>query len=326
MMSQMGAIPNPERLLSVIELQNAIAAAGLNADEVMGIVAERAAAMSSAASGVVAIVEGEEIVYRATSRPSTLAVGTRLPRGTSVPGRCVAERAALKIDDAANDPRVDAETVTRTGAGSILCVPLLYGESAVGVLEVVSPKPAAFSDEDLETFRLLAQIVAIALHRAYTYPRPRYDSEHDALTGLGNRRAFDERIQAELTRNRRYGHSFSLAMVDLEGLETAIDRLGQAAGDEAIREVATILRKHTRAIDAGFRIGANAFAIVMPGTSLEGARTVVERCRAHVREAKLGDGGLGAVIGVVEATDETADALASRAMAAVSADKLAHRG
>ncbi|MBS1122753.1 MAG: diguanylate cyclase domain protein, partial [Deltaproteobacteria bacterium] len=105
-------------MLSVIELQNAIAAAGLNADEVMNLVVERAATLTSATGSIIAIVEGEEIVYRATGKPIALALGTRLPRGTSVPGRCVAERAPLRIDDAAHDARVDAETVTRTGAGS----------------------------------------------------------------------------------------------------------------------------------------------------------------------------------------------------------------
>ncbi len=325
MMRAMAATPNPERLLSVIELQNAIAAAGLNADEVMSIVVERAAAMTGATGSVVAIVEGDELVYRATGRPTNLATGTRLPKATSIPGRCVSERIPLRIDDASKDDRADPDTIQRTGAGSILCVPLLYGESAVGVLEVVSSRTSAFGDEDVESLRLLAQIIAIALHRAYTYPRPRYDSDHDALTGLGNRRAFDERIQAELTRNRRYGHSFSLAVVDLEGLETAVDRFGQATGDEALREVATILKLNTRAIDAGFRVGPDDFAIVMPGTSLEGARIVVERFRSHIRDAKLCAGGLGSAIGVVEATDETADALSTRALAAVGADRQAQR-
>ncbi|MEO8706624.1 MAG: sensor domain-containing diguanylate cyclase [Kofleriaceae bacterium] len=315
----------PERLLSVIEVQNAIAAAGMNADEVMGIVVERASALTSATGAVVAIVEGDEVVYRAVSRPSTIALGTRLSKSASLPGRCVAERAAIKIDDAAGDSRIDVDTRSRLGAGSLLCVPLLYGESAVGVLEVVSVRPSAFTDDDTETLRLLAQIIAIALHRAYTYPRPRYDVATDALTNLGNKRAFDERIQAELTRNRRYGHSFSLAVIDLEGVESAIDRFGQAAGDEALREVASILQKHTRVIDAGFRIAADDFAIVMPGTSREGALVVAERCRAHIRDAKLCDGSVTARVGVVEAADETADDLAGRAAAAVSADKAAQR-
>lgn len=316
-----------ERLLAVIELQNAIAAAGMNADEVMTLVVERAAALTGATGGVVAILEGDEIVYRAVSRPSTIAIGTRLSKTGSVPGRCVAERAPVKIDDASSDDRIDAGTRTRLGAGSLLCVPLLYGESAVGVLEVVSVRKAAFSDDDTELLRLLAQLIAIALHRAYTYPRPRYDNTTDALTGLGNRRAFDERIQAELTRNRRYGHSFSLLLLDLDGVESAVDRLGQAAGDEALREVALILQKQTRAIDAGFRIAADDFAIVMPGTSVEGARVVAERCRSHIAEAKLFEGTVTISIGIVEAldNDETADDLGARAAAAVSADKQAQR-
>jgi diguanylate cyclase (GGDEF)-like protein len=197
-------------------------------------------------------------------------------------------------------------------------VPLLYGENAVGAIEVASAR--AYTDDDIETLRLLAQIIAIALHRAYTYPRPRQDILHDALTGLGNRRAYEERIEAELARNRRYGHSFSLARLALAGLEDAGDRFGQAAADEALRELAAILKRDTRAIDACFRITADEFAIVMTGTSLEGARILVERCRTHIREARLCDGAVKASFGVVEAADETTDELAVRASAAVHAD------
>jgi diguanylate cyclase (GGDEF)-like protein len=312
---------SPERLLAVIELQNAIAAAGLNADEVMGIVVERAGLITGATSGIVAIVEGDEVVYRSVSRPTTIALGMRQPREGTLLGRCVAEGTPIRIDDTAKDARIDAGTSNRLGAGSLVCVPLLYGESAVGVLEVFSVKPNAFTDEDVETLRLLAQTIAIALHRAYTYPRPRLDNTTDALTGLGNKRAYDERIQAELTRNRRYGHSFSLALLDVDGIETAIDRHGQAAGDEAVREIAGILRKNTRVIDGAFRIAADDFAIVMPGTSAEGARIVAERCRQHIKDAGLLDKTVTTSCGVVEAKDETADELAARAIAAVAGDK-----
>ena len=298
---------SPERLLAVIELQNAIAAAGMNADEVMAIVVERGAALTSATGGVVAIVEGDDLVYRAVTRPSANALGARFAKANGPLGRCIAERAPIRLDD--------------VRAGSRLCVPLLYGESAVGVLEMASSRANAFSEADVETLRLLAQVIAIALHRAYTYPRPRYDSATDAVTGLGNKRAFDDRIAAELTRNRRYNHSFSLALVDLDGVASAVDRFGQAAGDDALREVSRILQNHTRAIDAGFRIAADDFAIVMPGTSLQGARIVAERCRAHIRDAKLCDDSVTARIGIVEAADETADELANRAAAAANADR-----
>jgi diguanylate cyclase (GGDEF)-like protein len=306
------ATPGPDRLLAVIELQNAIAAAAMSADQVMRVVAERAIAMTKANGVMVGIVESDDIVCRATAGASVPEVGARLPKAWSLAGRCIADRRPVRADNAATDARVDPETRAR-GAGSMICVPLLYGEHAVGVLELISAKPSAFSDEDLGTLPLLAQIVAIALHRAYTYPRPRLDTAHDPLTGLTNRRAFDERIDAELGRNRRYGHSFSLALLRLVGLETVSDRLGQAAADAYLSEVAAILTQHTRAIDACFRLGANELAIVMPGTSLEGGQVLAERFRAHIAALRPGDTTVTASVGIVEAGAETADELTARA-------------
>lgn len=312
--------PGPARLIAIIELQNAILAAGMNADEILSITVERAAQLTSAACALVAISEGDDLVVRAVSRPTSAVFPSRLPRSGPA-NACVAERRPVQIDDAHADPRADADTRARYRATSLVYVPLLYGENAVGVFEVTSAKPGAFTEEDVETLRLLAQIVAIALHRAYTYPRPRQDIMHDALTGLGNRRAYDERIEAELARNDRYRHSFSLARLELDGLEDAGDRFGQAVADEALSELAVILQRDTRAIDACFRIAADEFAIVMPGTSLEGARILVERCRAHIAEARLCDGLVRASFGVVEAGQESPDALAARASAAVAEDK-----
>jgi diguanylate cyclase (GGDEF)-like protein len=165
---------------------------------------------------------------------------------------------------------------------------------------------------------MLGQIVAIALHRAYTYPRPRYDSLQDALTGLGNRRAFDERLEAELNRNRRFRHSFSLGVVKLDGLETAIDRLGPTTGDELLRKLAGILKAHTRMIDGCFRIRADELAIVMPGTSLEGARVVAERCRTASIDSGLYDGAVRLGFGVVAASaDDAAAEIIARVNAAL---------
>jgi len=311
--------PGQPRLLAIIELQNAIAAAAMNADEVMHIVADRAVSLTSADAAAIGLLEGDDLVYRAVVGAAAAAlIGTHVPKAASPAGRCVVERRALRIEDAAADP-----AMARPGVASLACVPLLYGETAVGALEVISARPAAFSEEDVETLRVLGQIVAIALHRAYTYPRPRYDSLQDALTGLGNRRAFDERLEAELNRNRRFRHSFSLALVELDGLETAIDRLGQAAGDEMLRRTATILKQHTRMIDGCFRIRADELAIVMPGTSLEGARIVAERCRAHGIEARACDGAVHVGYGVVAAADETAAEILARATAALDRERSA---
>lgn len=299
------AIPTKERLLSIIELQNAIASMNAPADDVMRLAAERAVGLSGATGGVVALVEGDELVVRAAVGSARHAQGTRTPLADAPAARSITER------------RAHAE-------GTYGFIPILYGEHAVGVMTLAGDQPV--TDEDLDTVKLLATIVAIALHKAHAYPRPRMDNSHDAATGLENRRAFEDRVQTELGRSRRYGQSFSLAVLHLHGFRAATDRLGQATGDQILRDVAGILKAQTRVIDACFRIANEEFAIVMPGTSPEGANILADRCRAQIAEAGLGDRTIHSSFGVVAATNETeADELITRASQALATDKESQR-
>jgi diguanylate cyclase (GGDEF)-like protein len=306
-MAESSTTPRAERLLAIIELQNAIAAAGMNSDDVMRIVADRAFGLAGGSGAVALLVEGDDVVCRAAAGTSKQVLGLRQSPSTA-PGRCVAERKPLRDPD-----------------GAALYVPVLHGEYAVGVLGVASASRAAFSDEDINTLEILAGIIAIALHRTRAFPRARPDNLHDTLTGLLNRRAFSERVTVELARRSRYDQSFSIAMLDLDGFNTANDRFGEAAGDELLRSIATILNTHTRVMDACFRLGGDEFAIVMPGTALEGARILAERCRTYIAEAGLCEGTVTASFGVVEAVDETLEILTERVDAALRVDKQAHQ-
>ncbi len=301
-----GSLPSPQRLLSIIELQNVIAAAAFNTDEIMRLVAERAVGLVDASSATVDLVEGDDVVCRASSG-ATSQLGLRRAQKSTLSGRCVIERKPVREDD-----------------GHAICVPLIHGEHVVGVLGAARTA-GEFGPQDIETLRILANIIAIPLHRTRSFPRPRYDNTHDALTGLLNRRAFEERVGVELARRTRYKQSFSLAFLDLDGFNTANDRFGEAAGDELLRTIGTILSKHTRVMDACFRLGGDEFAIVMPGTAFDGARIVIERCRTHIVEAKLLEGTVVASVGVVEAGEETLELLVERAEAALHADKATRR-
>ncbi len=292
--------PRTERLLAIIELQNAIAAAGMNGDEVMRFVAERAQLMIEVNNATVELVEGDDIVTRAATNKQQL--GRRLSQKTSLSGRSVTERRPLLSADSA-----------------AMAAPLMHGEYAVGAIAVAGNK---LGDEDLATIKLLAPIISIALHRTRSFPRPPKDTTHDALTGLLNRRAFEERVDVELARRTRYGQKFSVALLDLDGFNTANDRFGEAAGDELLRSIATILNTHTRVMDAAFRLGGDEFALLMPGTALEGAKTFTERCRQYIFDAKLCEATVTASFGVVEASEkETLAALTERADNALREDK-----
>ena len=104
----------------------------------------------------------------------------------------------------------------------------------------------------------------------------------DSLTGLYNRRHFDERLAAESAACRRHGRSLSLAIFDIDNFKHLNDRYGHSVGDEALREVARGLCFQARKEDSIFRYGGEEFAIVLESTDRDGARQLAERIRSEV--------------------------------------------
>ena len=109
----------------------------------------------------------------------------------------------------------------------------------------------------------------------------------DALTGLGNRRAFDERIEEETARAERYGTELALVMIDLDDFKEVNDRYGHPMGDELLVHVGHILVATLRAIDIPIRYGGDEFAIILPETGKTEAWVVAEKIRTALGELKL---------------------------------------
>ncbi|HET6831470.1 MAG TPA: GGDEF domain-containing protein [Solirubrobacterales bacterium] len=107
----------------------------------------------------------------------------------------------------------------------------------------------------------------------------------DELTGLPNRRAFDERLAGELARSERSRGSVSLLVLDLDRFKELNDTAGHLFGDDALRVVAGVLRASIRAGDWPARIGGDEFAVVLPGAGEAEATMVAERLRAGVSDA-----------------------------------------
>jgi len=103
----------------------------------------------------------------------------------------------------------------------------------------------------------------------------------DPLTGLYNRRLFDEYCDKELNRAKRYGHQLAVVILDVHKLKEVNDRHGHLQGDQILQLAAATLRKTLRASDFAFRIGGDEFALLLPQTDSEQANTLCRRVRAQ---------------------------------------------
>jgi len=114
---------------------------------------------------------------------------------------------------------------------------------------------------------------------------------HDGLTGVLNRKAFEERLTAEVARAGRYELPLSLAMLDIDFFKKVNDTYGHQAGDACLVHVAGLARTETRESDIVARYGGEEFVIVMPHTRIEDARLLAERLRRRVEASRIESGG-----------------------------------
>lgn len=109
----------------------------------------------------------------------------------------------------------------------------------------------------------------------------------DELTQICNRRGFDKWLEDELWRVHRQGRPLALLMFDLDRFKMVNDTWGHAQGDEVLREFAQLLRNSSRHIDIVARFGGEEFAVVLPDTDLEGARTFGEKVRSALANTDI---------------------------------------
>jgi diguanylate cyclase (GGDEF)-like protein len=110
-------------------------------------------------------------------------------------------------------------------------------------------------------------------------------AREDPVTGLCNRRGFDETFDLEVERARRTGRALSLVLGDLDHFKQVNDRLGHPCGDEVLRRAAEILRSANRRIDLPARVGGEEFAVLLPDSDERGAHVAAERMRRVIRDA-----------------------------------------
>lgn len=164
------------------------------------------------------------------------------------------------------------------------------------------------------------------LHSLDAQRRYQRAAKVDALTGLFNRRWFDEILDRQWRRACAEGEPLSVLFIDIDHFKSVNDRYGHLTGDAALREVANLLQSSIRPMDLAARFGGEEFAILMLGIALGEAREIAERLRRDIERHPVRAGGallhLTASIGVAERLpEESADALLAACDAAMYAAK-----
>ena len=166
-------------------------------------------------------------------------------------------------------------------AGSALYQPVSRDGTPIGVLAIHWVEQfEAMPQESGWVVGLLAIEAAIAIERAKTLSRLEQVAATDELTGLDNRRSWDEHLKREVERARRSGSPLTVALLDLDHFKRYNDRFGHQAGDRLLKEVASNWQRALRATDILARYGGEEFALALPGAGLEEAMELLERLRA----------------------------------------------
>jgi diguanylate cyclase (GGDEF)-like protein len=207
-------------------------------------------------------------------------------------------------------------------AGAALWQPILRNkDTAVGVLAVYWREPLEqLGGETRRAVRLLALEAAIAIERGELLGRLEVAARTDDLTGLLNRRAWDEELGRELSRADREGGSLCVAILDLDKFKLYNDTHGHQAGDRFLKQMASAWSQTLRAGDIIARYGGEEFAVALPGTNLEHAQQMLERMRTCLPGGQTCSAGVCRWDGA-----ESAESLTSRADSALYAAKDAGR-
>ncbi|CAA9507735.1 MAG: diguanylate cyclase/phosphodiesterase (GGDEF & EAL domains) with PAS/PAC sensor(s) [uncultured Solirubrobacteraceae bacterium] len=282
-------------------------ASARSVDDVQRLANATARRLVAADGAALVLREDTQCHYVGEDAIEPLWKGRRFPIEDCVTGWSMLHREPVVIEDVYGDPRVSHDQYRTTFVRSLLVVPI-HSADPRGALGAYWAQPHQASGEQVALLRALAGSTAVALERAMltqelerrrvTEDDLRQLSERDALTGVLNRRAWDQLLSSAL---RKGTQPLFVAMLDLDHFKAYNDTHGHRAGDELLRRSARAWRSAIRAGDILARYGGEEFAVLLAGCPEERAIEIAERLRnatLHEQSVSIGlarwDGSEGA--------------------------------
>ena len=217
--------------------------------------------------------------------------------------------------------------------GSIVGIPLKINQKVVGIMNVSRDRKGKFPPLELHLLSLLASQAAVAISNASLLQTLSKKAYSDTITGLPNRRALDERLDAEIINARRTGASFAVVMMDLDGFKSVNDTHGHEVGDLVLRAAFNVVAVGIRSSDFIARYGGDELTLILQQSDIRASKSVTDKILENLTKFtyKAPDGsgiklGISGGVAIYPDHGRTAPALMRAADAALYKAKKHHRG
>lgn len=201
-----------------------------------------------------------------------------------------AERVTLQVEKRKLRPKqmmMDPKATLK----SHLTLPLTVEDEILGCISLNSDQPNAFDAQDLQFLSVIGYQMAATLKHFQRFSSIKNIAIYDTLTGLYNRRYFEERLGVDAQKAFYGGSPLSLVMVDIDLFKKVNDTLGHTEGDQVLCQISSLLKSTVRKKDTVARYGGEEFILILPETGLEGAFVIAERIRRLVESTPMEVGG-----------------------------------
>lgn len=276
-----------EQELALINRLSGVMTSSLNINEVYDAFINGLREVVDIDFAAVVLLEENELLFSAiysdVSSPWT--VGQKIPLKGSGTEWVIRYKKSLYEPDLSQDRMFyTGEEYLKRGIRSVLYLPLITKGEGIGSLIIATRHTNAYSANQIQLLERLASQISTSVANAQLFAHAEQRARVDELTGLFNRRHFDESLKLEVNRHSRYGSQLSIAFLDLDNFKSYNDTMGHPQGDKLLTHVGRIIRGSIRSIDLAFRYGGDEFSIIMPHTSAEDAFGVAERIRVRISD------------------------------------------
>lgn len=302
----MAVLKAQQRLFDLIETSRSVVSQ-LDLDKVLALVLKKAMGIMKARSGSIALYSAKTgtmriRAHRGFSKNFIADREWKVRKGGQT-ARVLRDRSIAILDSTTNLSFFSNPSSVPTTGKSLVCVPLVHAHEVVGMLYVDDLTSRKYARGDLQSLEILASFSAVAIHHAKAHDQLKQQAITDSLTGLFNRRCFEDIMRRELPRARRHKRELSVALVDVNDFKKYNDAFGHQAGDEALSALGEAVRSAVRSTDLAARYGGDEIVIILPETRLARAYSLfTDRIKGEIESgfARLSerDAPLSVTIGI----------------------------